>query len=173
MEIRIKQATSDDVKMLSFIAQSTFLLACPSNSCKKEISEYIKNNFNELVFQMLVKSDEVFIACAQVNGVLVGFVVMKYLSSQPNNQGLNNSAELQRLYVLREYHGTNVSMLLVSEVLKKCSQTGIGSIWLSVYSENNRAKKFYSKLGFQEAGTTYFRMGNEKHLDNVMVANIV
>ena len=172
MGISIKRATNDDVKMISFIAQSTFPLAGPLNSCKKEISTYIKKNFNELVFQMLVESDEVFVACAQVDKKLVGFIVMKYLSSQPNNESLNSPAELQRLYVLEEYHGTNVSKLLVSEAIKECLKTGIDTIWLSVYSENSRAKKFYSKFGFQEVGTIYFKMGNEKHLDSIMVASI-
>ena len=104
-----------------------------------------------------------FVACAQVGKELVGFIVMKYFSSQPNNQNLDSPAELKRLYVLEEYHGTNVSKFLVSEAIKECSRNGIDTIWLNVYSENNRAKKFYSKFGFQEVGTTYFQMGNEKH----------
>jgi len=172
MEITVKQATSEDVPVLSTIAQLTFPLAGPLNSSKKEIAKYITENLNESVFQKLVESDEVFVACAQSGNELVGFIVMKYRSSHPNNADLENSAELQRLYVLPKYHGTKSSKLLVSEALKECSEKGIDAIWLSVYSGNSRAKKFYSKFGFQEIGTTHFKMGNEKHLDIIMVANI-
>ena len=172
MEITVKKARSADVPVLSTIAQLTFQLTGPLDSSKTEISKYIAENLNESVFQNLVESDEVFVACAQSGNALVGFIVVKYRSSCSNRADFANSAELQRLYVLPEYHGTSTSKLLVSESLKECSEKGLDSIWLSVYSENNRAKKFYSKFGFQEIGTTHFQMGNEKHLDIIMLANI-
>lgn len=172
MEISVKKARSVDVPVLSTIAQLTFQLAGPLDSSKTELEKYITENLNESVFLKLVESDEVFVACAQSGNVLVGFIVVKYRSSCPNRSDLANSAELQRLYVLPEYHGTDSSKSLVSEALKKCSEKGIDSIWLSVYSGNSRARKFYSKFGFQEIGTTYYQMGNEKHLDIIMVANI-
>ena len=172
MEITVKQARREDVALLSTIAQLTFPLANPLNSSKTEISKYIAENFSESAFQKLIGSDKVFVACAKSGNALVGFIVVKYRSRCPNKAELENSAQLQRLYVLPQYHGTNSSKLLVSEALKKCSEKGIDAIWLSVYSGNSRAKKFYSKFGFQEIGTTHFKMGNEKHLDNIMVANI-
>ena len=109
MEITVKQATSADVPVLSTIAQLTFPLAGPLNSSKKEIAKYITENLNESMFQRLVESDNVFVVCAQSVNELVGFIVMKYRSSHPKNADLENSAELQRLYVLPEYHGTNSS----------------------------------------------------------------
>ena len=172
MEITVRQATSEDVPVLSSIAQLTFPLAGPLDASKSEIAKYVAENLSESVFQKLVEIDDVFIACAQSGNESVGFIVMKYRSSHLKNANSENSAELQRLYVLPEYHGTNSSKLLVSEAFKECSTKGIDAIWLNVYSGNVRAKKFYSKSGFQEIGTTHFKMGNERHLDIVMEANI-
>jgi len=172
MEITVKIARKEDVPALSAVARKTFRLAGPSDSSEKEISEYVAENLSESVFQNLVENEELFLACAQSNEALVGFIVVKYHSNCPYKSDLQNSAELQRLYVLPEYHGTKASKLLVTEALKECSEKGLDAIWLSVYSENGRAKNFYSKYGFQETGTTHFQMGNEKHLDIVMVANI-
>lgn len=172
MEITVKQATSEDVQVLSKIAQLTFPLAGPANANKQELSTYIKQHLNESVFQQLVESDEVFVACALAGTALVGFIVMKYASAQPNGDKSVNSAELQRLYVLKEYHGENVAKLLLLEAFKACAEKAIAAIWLNVYSENSRAKNFYAKFGFKEAGTIDFKMGNETHLDTVMVANI-
>lgn len=64
MKITVRQATSEDVRVLSTNAQLTFPLARPLNSSKKEIAKYITENLNEWVFQKLVESDEVFVACA-------------------------------------------------------------------------------------------------------------
>jgi ribosomal protein S18 acetylase RimI-like enzyme len=173
MRFTVKQARGEDVAVLSTIARLTFSLAGPANSSKIEIEKYIAKNLNESVFQKYVESADVFVACAQTDSELVGFIVVKYCSSCPCELGFENSAELQRLYVLPDYHGTNSSKLLVSEAFKECSAKGIDAIWLSVYSENSRAKKFYSKFGFQEIGKTHFKMGNEKHLDTILVANLV
>jgi ribosomal protein S18 acetylase RimI-like enzyme len=172
MEITVKQARREDASVLSTIAQLTFPLAGPSNSSKTGIAKYVAENLSPSAFRKLVESDEVFVACAQSDNVLVGFIVVKYRSSCPIKVDLKNSAELQRLYVLPEYHGTNSTKLLVSEALKECSKEGIVTVWLSVYSGNSRAKMFYSKFGFKKIGTTYFKMDNEKHLDIIMVASI-
>lgn len=172
MEIIIKQAKSEDVPMLRAIAQLTFPLAGPLNSSKKEIDKYIAIHFNESVFQQLLESDEAFIACAQSNNEVVGFIVMKFSSSHPEHKDLKNVAELQRLYVHPEYHGSNVSKLLVIETFKEMSERGANKVWLSVYSKNKRAQNFYNKFGFEEIGTTHFKMGNERHLDTLMLAHI-
>lgn len=172
MEITIKQATNADVKKLSAIAQLTFPLAGPADSSPLEISKYTQNNLNDSVFQKLVENDKIFVGCAHTDAELAGFIVLNYCSHQPNNEIVGSSAELQRLYVLEKYHGSNIAKLLVSEVFKKCLDKQIDSIWLNVYSENNRAKKFYAKFGFQETGTTLFKMGAETHLDNVMTAKV-
>lgn len=172
MDITIKQATSENVQDLSTIAQLTFPLAGPADSCPMEMSDYIQSHLNESVFQQLVKNDDLFIGCAHSGTELAGFIVLKYDSNHPNNEDAGRCAELQRLYVLKAFHGTSISKLLVSETLKNCRVKGIDTVWLNVYSENSRAKKFYAKFGFQKTGTTFFKMGSETHLDHVMTANI-
>jgi ribosomal protein S18 acetylase RimI-like enzyme len=173
MAVTIEQATIDDVNMLSSVAQLTFPMAGPVNASKKEVSKYISEKLNVSVFQKLIESHDACVVCAKIDEKLIGFFVLKYFSNPPNNENLDSSAELQKLYVLKEYHGANAAKLLVSEAFKECVEKGMKNIWLNVYNENSRAKKFYSKFNFQETGKTYFQMGNEQHLDIVMVATVV
>ena len=75
MEITVKKARSEDVPVLSTIAQLTFQLAGPLDSSKTELAKYIAENLNESVFQKLVESDEVFVACAQSGLVFIAGIV--------------------------------------------------------------------------------------------------
>jgi len=172
MTIDIKQATITDAKVLSNIAELTFALAGPENADKQEMADYISEYLNESVFQDLISNDNIFVGCAQIDSDIAGFFVLRFDSKQPNTEQTDNAAELQRLYVLPEYHGSNVAKSLVSAAFSACEKNKTKVIWLCVFSENQRAKKFYAKNGFQEAGSIDFKMGSEIHLDTVMVADV-
>jgi ribosomal protein S18 acetylase RimI-like enzyme len=45
---------------------------------------------------------------------------------------------------------------------------GVDSIWLGVWEENHRARKFYSKNGFVEFDKHSFILGNEVQTDLLM-----
>ena len=172
MEIAVQPVSSKDVAAVSHVAQITFAMAGPSDSSQEEIKRYIDEHLNEAELQQLVQSDEFFFAHARHEDHPIGYIVVKYCSRLPDIYESDSFAQLQRLYVLPKYHGTISAKSLVTEAFRACSNKNVNRIWLSVFSENDRAKRFYSKFGFQEIGSTIFKMGNEDHLDTLMMANV-
>lgn len=172
MEVEVRAPSSKEVKTVSEIAAATFTLACPSSSEKDELEKYISNNLSPSHFQDKLNSNSIFLICAFVNSEMAGFVTVVPSSECILKSGIVEASEIQQLYVLSQFHGTNVAKKLMEAALSHLRSLGSTSVWLGVYSNNIRAKKFYSKYGFSIVGETHFKMGNEIHLDHIMAATI-
>ena len=79
-----------------------------------------------------------------------------------------NALEVQRIYVLQNFHGKNIGQLLLDEVKKIAKSTGVDSVWLGVWEENHRAIRFYTKNGFVVFDKHVFIMGNDEQTDLLM-----
>ncbi len=173
MDINVKQAEVADAKALSNITRLTFALAGPEGADAQETQGYISEYLNDSAFKDMISDENIFVGCAQTGKNIAGFFVLKFGSQQPNSVKLENCAELQRLYVLPEFHGSHVAKSLVLAAFEVSKVNDMNAIWLCVFSENKRAKRFYEKYGFNEVGSINFKMGSEIHLDTVMVADVV
>jgi ribosomal protein S18 acetylase RimI-like enzyme len=172
MQIVLQEAKLGDALEISNVAKETFSLACPKESDVVEIKAYIEKSLSLGYFQELICARNSYVICAFVNNELAGFVVLEFSSICPDILTLRSPIELQKFYVKTKFHGTEVTAKLMIEAKKECVKRKYTDIWLSVFSDNDRAKKFYSKYGFVVVGTANFTMGSETHLDNLMVAKI-
>ena len=66
--------------------------------------------------------------------------------AQTELQG-NDALEIERIYVLKDYHGLKVGQLLYQYALDFATELNIKRIWLGVWEENKRAIRFYEKNG--------------------------
>jgi len=171
MQIVVKTAILEDASDIANIAKDTFVLACPSSAAPAEIEKYISNSLSTGYFKSVITSKAAYIACAFVGGEMAGFVVAVYNSSCESQANLNNAAEIQKLYIRPKFHGKEIAYKLMTSAINEITKPGIDTIWLGVYSNNIKAKRFYSKFGFNVVGKTNFTMGSEIHLDHIMAIN--
>jgi ribosomal protein S18 acetylase RimI-like enzyme len=80
----------------------------------------------------------------------------------------NTSLEIERIYVLKEFHGQNMGQLLYYKALEIATKYRIKEIWLGVWEKNKRAISFYKKNGFIEFDTHIFKLGNDEQIDIMM-----
>ncbi len=57
----------------------------------------------------------------------------------------------------------------MAAVAEAARSRGARAVWLSVWSQNERAKAFYSRSGYRQVGTTTFVLGTDVQDDWVMV----
>lgn len=74
-----------------------------------------------------------------------------------------DEAHITNIAVLPEYRGNKIGELLLRQVMHLSRALGAKSITLEVRISNNRAKRLYEKLGFQEGGIrkNYYTDNNE------------
>jgi diamine N-acetyltransferase len=78
------------------------------------------------------------------------------------------SIELRQFYVLRPWHGAGVAAELMDWVLDEARTRGAGDVYLSVFIDNQRARRFYERYGFDYVGTYAFMVGTHADEDLIM-----
>jgi diamine N-acetyltransferase len=106
---------------------------------------------------LLVEQDGGAIAYAQVRG---GHVPACVSGTAP--------IELWRFYVAPGFHGRGVAQQLMDRVKAEARQRGAKTLWLGVWERNARARAFYAKCGFADAGQHVFLFGTDPQTDVVM-----
>ena len=76
--------------------------------------------------------------------------------------------ELWRFYVDRGWHGQGIAPALMDCVKSEARLRGARTLWLGVWEHNARARAFYAKCGFIDAGEHIFLFGTDPQTDRVM-----
>ncbi len=76
--------------------------------------------------------------------------------------------ELRQLYLLDRGKGTGAAQALMDWAIDTARTRGAGELWLSVYIDNHRAKRFYERYGFEDQGPYAFMVGEHADEDRLM-----
>lgn len=75
---------------------------------------------------------------------------------------------LDQLYVLKEHHGSGIAQTLMDWALEEASRRGAAQLFLTVFIDNHRARRFYDRYGFEAVGRYDFMVGNHADEDIIM-----
>jgi ribosomal protein S18 acetylase RimI-like enzyme len=78
------------------------------------------------------------------------------------------ATELHQLYLDERGKGIGVAQALMDWAIASARARGVARIVLSVYVDNHRAKRFYTRYGFREIGKYAFRVGDHLDDDRIM-----
>jgi ribosomal protein S18 acetylase RimI-like enzyme len=79
-----------------------------------------------------------------------------------------DALELKQLYLLKERHGTGAASELMEWALAEAADRGARELYLSVYTENWRARRFYERYGFVFHAPYVFMVGGHPDEDMIM-----
>lgn len=103
---------------------------------------------------------------AEVDGQAVGYVKLGPLTLPVEPEA--PAIELRQLYLLKGHHGTGIAAALMDWALAEAVKRGAREIFLTVYTDNHRAKRFYERYGFVEVGPYAFMVGDQADEDIIM-----
>ena len=102
---------------------------------------------------------------AERDGGAVGFAKL----GPPSLPGAPPTAiELRQLYLAEAAQGSGVAPTLMDWVLATARARGAAELWLSVFVENHRARRFYARFGFEDVGPYTFMVGAHADEDRLM-----
>lgn len=79
-----------------------------------------------------------------------------------------NSLELRQIYVLGPWQGQGVAQQLYDWTESEARRRGAEHLQLTVYVDNERARRFYERRGFAAVGRYDFMVGKQADEDIVM-----
>jgi len=171
-------ATPDsvDAHELSALAARTFPLACPPSTPPENIASFIDTNLSATRFAQYLTDPRRAVLTAAQDGRIVGYAMLiRGIGDDPDVARavqVRPAAELSKMYLLPDYHGTGASTALMERTLATATEWGVRCLWLGVNRENQRAQRFYIKSGFVINGTRTFQVGTRRENDYVMVREV-
>ena len=102
---------------------------------------------------------------AQADGKMVGLCKIGYGVTLDYDPGTRRVVELKQLYVYNVAHGTGVGQALMDWAIEQAVSDKADEMLLSVYSDNPRAQRFYTRNGFAKYADTFFMVGNQRDLE--------
>ncbi len=75
---------------------------------------------------------------------------------------------LDQLYVMKEHHGVGIARELMDWALAEAKHRGAEGLYLTVFVDNHRARRFYDRYGFEAVGRYDFMVGSHADEDIIM-----
>jgi ribosomal protein S18 acetylase RimI-like enzyme len=103
---------------------------------------------------------------AEVDGEPAGYIKLGPLKLPVEPDG--PSLLLNQLYVLNAHHGVGIAHALMDWAVEETKRRGASCIYLTVFTDNHRARRFYDRYGFEAVGRYDFMVGNQADDDIIM-----
>ena len=165
--ITIPGVTLNDIEQLQIISRETFSETFSSSNTKENIAKYLADGFSIEKLTEEVNNEHSEFYFAVIDDKVVGYLKLNFGSSQSEIQD-SISLEIERIYVLQQYHGKKVGQVLYEKAMQVAEDKKVDYVWLGVWEENPRAIRFYQKNGFVEFDKHIFRLGDDEQTDIMM-----
>jgi len=171
--INIRQAVTEDAKILTDLAYTTFwdAFAHHPKNAPDDLNHYMRQAFNqEQIATELGDAKNIFLI-AEMDGEAAGYakIVMDYVEPGITAE---RPVELSRLYTHQKHLGQGVGQMLMDACLERARAEGCDVMWLGVWEYNPRAQRFYEKNGFRVVGSHVFVLGKDAQTDLLMQRSI-
>jgi len=168
-QIKIRQATPEDAKLLTDLAYTTFwdAFAHHPKNASEDLNHYMRQAFNvEQISAELAEEKSIFLV-AELDGEPGGYAKLIMDNIEPGIEA-ERPVELNRLYSHQKYLGQGVGQSLMDACFERARDEGRDIMWLGVWEFNPRAQRFYEKNGFKAVGSHTFVLGSDPQTDLLM-----
>lgn len=165
MSVTFRVAGPDDAAALAELGAASFSATFGHLYAPADLALFLENHRVERWRDEL--GDPGFkVRVAEAGGGLVGYAKLGPPQLPFAPRGV--AAELRQLYVLGDWHGRGVAQALMEWVISEARGFGAEQLYLSVFIDNARARRFYERYGFEEEGRYAFMVGTHADEDIVM-----
>ena len=165
--MEIQKVTINDIDQLQKIGKQTFYETFSAGNSEENMTKYLDEGFSveKLTAELSDNNAEFYFAILDDN--VIGYLKLNFGQSQTELQD-DKALEIERIYVLKEFHGKSVGQILYDKAIHIAKQKKADYVWLGVWEENPRAISFYKKNGFVEFDKHVFKLGNDEQTDIMM-----
>lgn len=167
LKIGIKEVQLQEAAILQKISTETFIETFGSANTAENMSKFLDENFSFSRITEELKDVHAKIFFATIRNEPVGYLKVN-LQKEIVGNGQQNGMEISRIYVRKIFQGKNIGRMLFEKALSIAEEYCHIYIWLGVWENNPKAIRFYEKLGFKNAGSHLFKLGDDLQRDIIM-----
>jgi GNAT superfamily N-acetyltransferase len=145
MEIMIRRARSEDLRMIEALSKGLF--AAEAYRDKWLNHEWSFGKEGEKFFVKRINDPKCLCLVAEKEGVVVGYLAGTVKGAERARTA--KRTELDNMFVTDSFRSQGVGKLLVKEFFKWSSEKKVKLALVSAYTSNDRATRFYLREGFK------------------------
>ncbi|MGF6847852.1 ribosomal protein S18 acetylase RimI-like enzyme [Chitinophaga sp. W3I9] len=165
--IIIRKVTQTDMAQLQQIGRQTFYETFSAGNTEENMTKYLEEGFTTEKLTAELTNEGSSFYFAVLDDKVIGYLKLNIGQSQTELQD-DKALEIERIYVLQEYHGKKVGQMLYEQAMQIAAQVNAHYVWLGVWEENQRAISFYTKNGFVAFDKHIFKLGDDEQTDIMM-----
>jgi ribosomal protein S18 acetylase RimI-like enzyme len=165
----IRPASVADAETLADLARRTFYDTFASTNDANDMALYLAKAYGVDQQTRELEDRDITTLLVEQDGVAVGYAQVR-AGHVPECVTGPGPIELWRFYIDRDWHGRGIARPLMDAVRSEAQRRGARTLWLGVWEKNDRARAFYAKCGFADAGSHIFLFGTDPQTDLVMVS---
>ena len=160
-----RTATAADAAALADLGRRTFTETFGHLYSAENLTAFLTTHSEESWREQLEDTSFV-VRVAEAEGELVAYAKLGPPSLPFDPRGA--SLEVRQFYVLKPWHGQGIADELMRWAIDEAKARGAGDLYLSVFVDNHRARRFYERYGFEFVGIYAFMVGSHADEDHVM-----
>lgn len=158
MTVTYRDAGPDDGLALSTLGAGTFVETFGHLYRPEDLNAFLENH-SVINWREQLAGSDYRVRLAEADNDAIGYAKLGSLSLPV--EPVRPALQLHQLYVLQEWHGKGVARELMDWVIEAARDEGAVELFLNVFIENARARRFYDRYGFVYVGRYEFMVGTK------------
>lgn len=160
-----RDATPDDAAALSALGRASFTETFGHLYAPDDLAAFLEGHA-VAQWQAQLADPDYAVRVIATGDALIGYAKLGPPSLPFEPRG--TPIELRQFYILKPWHGAGLAPQLMDWVLATARARGADELYLSVFSDNHRARRFYDRYGFEFVQTYAFMVGNHADEDHIL-----
>ena len=170
--IVIRIATNKDASLIADLSRETFYHAFAPFNTKEDMDKFMNEVFTrEKLMAELDMPGNIFLL-AYAGDDIGGYVRMRDKNIPEVSLGTDNIIEIARIYTVASEIAKGIGTALMKECISIAKEKQRNYIWLGVWEMNDRAIRFYKRVGFKKFGAHEFVLGSDVQTDWLMMLEL-
>jgi GNAT superfamily N-acetyltransferase len=165
MNVSYRDATRADAATLDRLFDTSFCDAFAHLYRPEDLEDFL-SSFGIADWEEQLDNPSFACRIAEVDGAPVGYVKLGPLKLPVDED--SPALLLDQFYILKAYHGVGIAHALMDWTLDEARRRGASRLYLTVYVENHRARRFYDRYAFEAVGSYDFMVGSHADEDVIM-----
>lgn len=161
MGVTVRRAALADAATLAELGTATFIDTFGHLYTPEDLQAFLDESHTEAAYAKVLASSHYALWIAEADGRAIGYA-QAGPCGLPHADARPADGELKRLYVRAGIQGGGIGRALMDAAMAWLLQDGPRTLWISVWSENFGAQRFYARYGFEFAGEYEFIVGEQR-----------
>lgn len=157
----VRDARPGDAATLSELGARTFVETFGHLYRPEDLAAFLAQSHSEAAYARALSDPACGLWIAERAGRAIGYA-QAGPCGLPHADVADGDGELKRLYLLAGEQSGGVGGRLFETALRWLERDGPRTLWISVWSENLGAQRFYARRGFAFAGEYEFPVGEQR-----------